>query len=250
MPVVRVKKRENPYVQLERETVRISDLSLKATGLWCLAMSYPDDWEFNYEHLTKQKKDGHHAFKTAFQELKDVGLASLEIERNEDGTLAGKQWYIYEDPTDNPKITSSVTDRVISRPSENPVDGGIADYGIKNKEDVSSTMNQNEERTHAREKSPYQPELEKVLAYAPTLGVSEAMAEEFYDYYDALGWELGEGRPIKRWKPKLKAWKARQHKFTTNGKPTHKQKTNGQSKDDPAQQFGHYYDVAMRALGD
>ena len=105
-------------------------------------------------------------------------------------------------------------------------------------------------RTHAREKSPYQPELEKVLAYAPTLGVSEAMAEEFYDYYDALGWELGEGKPIKRWKPKLKAWKARQHKYTTNGKPTHKQKTNGHSEDDPAQQFGHYYDVAMRALGD
>ena len=214
MPVVRVKKRENPYVQLERETVRISDLSLKATGLWCLAMSYPDDWEFNYEHLTKQKKDGHHAFKTAFQELKDVGLASLEIERNEDGTLAGKQWYIYEDPTDNPKITSSVTDRVISRPSENPVDGEIADYGIMKKEDVSSK--DKERGAHARE-NPDKPSLERVVTHATMNGIPEHEAREFYYHYDAQDWEISKGKPIKRWKSKLKQWHLRQHKYTTNG---------------------------------
>ena len=151
MPVIRVKRRENPYVQLMRETIRLRDLSLKATGLWTLAMSYPDDWEFNYEHLTKQKTDGEYAFKTAFKELESAGLAALETVRNNDGTLDGKRWTIYEDSSDNPKTTSSVpTDSAVFRPSEKSDVGEITDYGIKNKEDVF-TKRISDGETRARE---------------------------------------------------------------------------------------------------
>ena len=190
MPVIRVKRRENPYVQLMRETIRLRDLSLKATGLWTLAMSYPDDWEFNYEHLTKQKTDGEYAFKTAFKELESAGLAALETVRNNDGTLDGKRWTIYEDSSDNPKTTSSVpTDSAVFRPSEKSDVGEITDYGIKNKEDVF-TKRISDGETRAREDpvqilrdawhvrpSPYQQE--KITAVVKDLERWRQLVERF-----------------------------------------------------------------------
>ena len=105
-----------------------------------------------------------------------------------------------------------------------------------------------EESAPAREdRTP--PSLEDVKAYANMQAIPEQLAEKFFYHYESEGWETRRGK-VMRWQPRLQKWKVEQHKYTTKAKPTHKQKTNGQSEDDPAQQFGHYYDVAMRALGD
>ncbi|MFQ5570979.1 MAG: hypothetical protein ACE5G0_14970 [Rhodothermales bacterium] len=104
MSVVRVKKRdEHPYVVLERETLRMAAVSLKARGLWALCMTYPDDWEFRPGHLARcSDRDGVTAIRSAMKELEAVGLAYLERVRRDDGTVRGTRWVIYETPGLNP----------------------------------------------------------------------------------------------------------------------------------------------------
>lgn len=101
--IVRVKKRADPFVVLERETLRLKKISLKARGLWALCMSFPDDWEFRPEHLsTFSQHDGVTSIRTAMKELAEVGLAYLERARRDDGTLGGTRWVIYETSLLNP----------------------------------------------------------------------------------------------------------------------------------------------------
>ena len=217
MPIARTKKTaDNPFVMLPRHLIRLPGMSLKATGLWCLAMSYPDDWEFNLQHLKTVKADGIHALRSAFKELESVGLASLEPVRNEDGTLAGKEWWIYDETTDIQETTTSVpTDTQVSRTSENPDVGKTAHNELKNKEDVFYTMNQKEGRTPAREdRTP--PSLEDVKAYANMQAIPEQLAEKFFYHYESEGWETRHGK-VMRWQPRLQKWKVEQHKYTTNG---------------------------------
>ena len=103
--IVRVqKRREHPYVVLERDTLRMTSLSFKARGLWALCMTYPDDWEFQFEHLAAQSDvDGIYAVRAAFKELEAVGLARLERLRNDGGAFVGSRWVIYETQRLNPQ---------------------------------------------------------------------------------------------------------------------------------------------------
>ena len=105
--IVRVKKRkEHPYVVLERDTLRVKELSYKARGLWAHCMTYPDDWEFNFKHLaTQSERDGERAVRSAFKELEQVGLARLERVRLRSGTFRGTRWVIYETPRLNPQLS-------------------------------------------------------------------------------------------------------------------------------------------------
>ena len=50
------------------------------------------------------------------------------------------------------------------------------------------------------------PSLEEVKNAAPGLGVDLSVAEEFWNYYEGVGWE-SKGSKIRKWRPLLKAWK-------------------------------------------
>ena len=76
MSIVRVvHNRENPYVQLNKEALRNSNLSLKATGLWARCMSRPDNWEFKIVELIKTCKEGKTAIYNIVNELIREGYA-------------------------------------------------------------------------------------------------------------------------------------------------------------------------------
>ena len=45
------------------------DMSLRAKGLLCLMLSFPDNWEYNLAHLSSLSSDGKHATREAFKEL-------------------------------------------------------------------------------------------------------------------------------------------------------------------------------------
>ena len=73
-----------------------------------------------------------------------------------------------------------------------------------------------EESAPARE-NPDKPSLDRVVTHATMNGIPEHEAKEFYYHYDAQDWEISKGKPIKRWKSKLKQWHLRQHKYASNG---------------------------------
>lgn len=161
--IVRVKKRdEHPFVMLERATLQMTSLSLKARGLWAVCMSYPDNWEFNVRHLSTHvsEHDGKTAVRSALRELEAAHLASLERVRNEDGTLSGTRWVIYENPSLHPGAAGVEADshRDAENPdvgknrrSENPDVGKTRNNIEDNKDNIKDTGTDTTTTARARE---------------------------------------------------------------------------------------------------
>lgn len=94
--IVRIQKRENPYVQIDKSVLEDSRLSWKAKGLLTYLLSKPDKWRVNHEDLKKKSKDGRDAIYAALKELREAGYAELVNAFDENGKLLGKEWVIHE----------------------------------------------------------------------------------------------------------------------------------------------------------
>jgi hypothetical protein len=60
---------DNPYVQLNKESLWDKDLSLKSVGLLARCLSFPNDWKFSMQHLISICKEGKTAVYNALREL-------------------------------------------------------------------------------------------------------------------------------------------------------------------------------------
>ena len=56
------------------------------------------------------------------------------------------------------------------------------------------------------------PDCGMVISFAATLGIGKECAEEFWNYYEALGW-MSKGSPVRNWRPLLKAWHSAHRRF-------------------------------------
>lgn len=61
-------------------------MTMQAKFLLLLMLSYPTDWEFSLDHLSKQSKNGITATRSAFNELMTLGYVWRTRVRFEDGT--------------------------------------------------------------------------------------------------------------------------------------------------------------------
>ena len=57
MAIIKVLKRENPYVQIDKIGVDDSNLSWEATGLLTYLIGRPNNWKINIAHLASVKKN-------------------------------------------------------------------------------------------------------------------------------------------------------------------------------------------------
>src|SRR5438105_6593001 len=103
--IVRVVKRENPYVTIERATVQDSRLSWAARGMLAYLLSLPPDWKIKVEHLQARGDAGRDAVRHILGELQVCGYASGfgRRERGTRGRLAtSAEIVVYESPILNP----------------------------------------------------------------------------------------------------------------------------------------------------
>lgn len=76
MTVIRIKhNRENPYVQINKESLWDERLSCKAVTLLVRCMSRPDDWKFHVVELASKFKEGRKTVDSAIHELIQYGYA-------------------------------------------------------------------------------------------------------------------------------------------------------------------------------
>jgi hypothetical protein len=97
MNIVRISKRDNPFVIIDKRALEDSRMSWKAKGLLAYLLTLPDDWTIRLAHLQKQSSDGMFALRSAMQELIDLGYAEIHEER-ENGKFAGSSYTVYESP--------------------------------------------------------------------------------------------------------------------------------------------------------
>lgn len=113
MSVIRVvHNKENPFVQLNKETLWNHNISLKAIGLWARCMSRPDDWRFNVKELVSKSKEGRRAIDAAIKELikHNYAVRIEHWEKSEDGKFktGGIEYVFFEFPA-----TQEDKDRVL-----------------------------------------------------------------------------------------------------------------------------------------
>ena len=94
--IVRVARRDTPFVVIERAALEDERLSWKARGLLAYLLTRPDNWQVRFSHLMQQAPEGERALRGAFAELCDCGYAALVTPRDGEGRLEGRQWVIYE----------------------------------------------------------------------------------------------------------------------------------------------------------
>ena len=56
------------------------------------------------------------------------------------------------------------------------------------------------------------PTLDEVKTFAAANGIATTVADEFWNYYDGMGWQ-SKGSPVRKWRPLLKAWQNAHRRF-------------------------------------
>lgn len=96
--IFRIKKRDCPFVQIDKAIFEEPRLSWKAKGLLGYLLSRPDDWRVILADLVKRSRDGKGAVQSAMKELAAAGYARRRKIRAVGGKLAGETWFIFEEP--------------------------------------------------------------------------------------------------------------------------------------------------------
>lgn len=98
--MVRVNKRENPYLMVDKTGLNDVRLSWKAKGILCYLLSLPDDWQVYVSELKNHASDGRDSTATAIKELLKFGYCFRKINRNEKGQIRGFIYNVFEVPNE------------------------------------------------------------------------------------------------------------------------------------------------------
>lgn len=98
MPFVRVEKRTSPFVVLDKSCLNDTRLKWRSKGLHAYLLSLPDNWKINMTDLTNRAIDGREGLRAAMHDLIRAGYVRRNRTRNEDGTMGGWEYVVYEVP--------------------------------------------------------------------------------------------------------------------------------------------------------
>ncbi len=96
MAVIKIKKRDNPYVMFDKICLIDSSLNLKAKGLHAMLMSFPEDWEIRIADLVKRSKDGCDSIYGAIKELVEAGFLCRQKSRQDNGKFEKINYIAHE----------------------------------------------------------------------------------------------------------------------------------------------------------
>jgi hypothetical protein len=101
MSIIRVEKRADPYVRIDKVPLEDARLSWKARGLLAYLLSKPDKWEIVVAYLVKQAPDGETSLRAGLKELMDAGYIERRQVR-ENGKIVKVAYTVYERPKNTP----------------------------------------------------------------------------------------------------------------------------------------------------
>lgn len=103
MPILRIKKRDHPFVQIDKRAIEDEGLSWKAKGLLCYLLSKPDDWKIYINELKKHSTDGRDATRSALNELMECGYVLRNRLHGDNGKFQGFEYLVLESPFTDPQ---------------------------------------------------------------------------------------------------------------------------------------------------
>ena len=97
MAIIRNKSREK-YTVIDNNIFRKKELSLKATGMLCILLSLPDNWQFSEVGLEAIINESRTSVRTCLKELELKNYLQRERVRTSKGILLNTIYNIYETP--------------------------------------------------------------------------------------------------------------------------------------------------------
>lgn len=149
MSIVRVQKRETPYVVIDKTILDDPALSFKAKGIAAYLLGKPDGWRIHIRQLASVCADGEAAVRTGMQELEKAGYLRRERRQDEQGRFTWES-VLYETPhVEKPHVEKPCVEnpRVDKPHVENR---SLVNKEVVNKEVVSNEVVSNEERERER----------------------------------------------------------------------------------------------------
>ncbi|GAE32862.1 hypothetical protein [Halalkalibacter hemicellulosilyticus] len=104
MAIVRTKKQENPFVQVDKYCINDSSISWKAKGILIYILSKTDNWQIRFNDLVKKGKEGRDAVQSGMEELMKAGYVYYYQEREGNGKFKDWVYEVYERPEYNPNL--------------------------------------------------------------------------------------------------------------------------------------------------
>ena len=98
MAIVKIKKKENPYVQIDKQGIEDNRLSWGATGLLTYLIGRPDNWSINITHLATVKTDKRDITRKFLNELREFNYCHY-FESRKSGKVVETTYLIFEIPT-------------------------------------------------------------------------------------------------------------------------------------------------------
>lgn len=126
MSIIRIQKREHPYVQIDKRCLADSRLSWRARGVLAYLLSKPNDWIVSVKDIENNGLEGRDAVQNALKELQQCGYATLETAQDDLGRLIGKRWIVAEEPINGFSVYGYASDDLKNRPTEKPSNGKSA----------------------------------------------------------------------------------------------------------------------------
>ena len=101
--IIKIKKRENPYVQIDKRIYDDASLSWKAKGVLSYLLSKPDNWTIRVTDIIKKSTDGRDSVYSALRELRKAGYLLKAPIRDEKGKITEWIEELYEEPNQEAK---------------------------------------------------------------------------------------------------------------------------------------------------
>lgn len=93
--IMKIKKRKNYYVQMDKRGIEDPRLSWAATGLLAYLLGRPANWKIIIEHLKTVKTDGRDSTRSALNKLREVGYCHY-FEVRERGKIVENIYIVFE----------------------------------------------------------------------------------------------------------------------------------------------------------
>ena len=109
MAIVKIVKRDCPYVTIDKQGIDDSTLSWEATGLLTYLIGRPSNWKINITHLSSVKTNGERSTRRALLELRKHNYCHY-FEIRKKGRVTETIYLVFEIPTDYEEVMKSYVD--------------------------------------------------------------------------------------------------------------------------------------------
>lgn len=110
-----IQHRANNFVVMPKNIINDQNLSWRAKGIMSYLLAQADSWQFYQAEICKHSKDGLDSLAIGIQELEIYGYIFLDRIRDNTGKYIGREWNVYENPSDNPNFDPGKIDEKLEK---------------------------------------------------------------------------------------------------------------------------------------